>query len=327
MNARRRLLLLPCAWCLATATGAQPQARLRRIGILGNARPLAMATSPLQTFVDALRELGWTEGRTVSFEYRWAEQRYERFAELARELVAIEPDLIVVTSGVTAALATKQATTRIPILAVAIADPVKFGLVASLAHPGGNVTGLMQPLPDWGKFLELAREAVPGATRIAVIGNPTNVVYPDYAAENEAAARRLGLKLQMIAVAQRDQLASAFEAMVATRAEVLVFGPDSVFINAIGEILERARALKLPVIGPTRPAAEQGAVVAYSADIHPVFRQAAAYADRLLRGARPADLPIEQATRFELTINLKAARALGLTIPQSLLLRADAVIE
>jgi len=326
-SVRRWLLLAPCAWAFARSAGAQPQTRLRRIAVLGNVRPAASAVTPLQLLLDAFHDLGWSEGKTVSFEYHWAEQRYERFPELARELVALEPDLILVTGGVTAALAVKEATTTIPVLAILVADPVKFGLVASLAHPGANVTALAQPLPDWGKFLELAREAVAGATRIAVIGNPTNVVYADYAADNAAAARRLGMTLQMIPVSHPDQFAAAFDAMKAAHAEVLVFGPDGVFVNSIGEILERARAIKLPVIGPMRGAAEQGAVVAYSADIRPAIRKAAVYADRLLRGAKAADLPVEQATHFELTINVKAARALGLTIPQSLLLRADAVIE
>jgi len=325
---RRRLIAVSAVLLLLPGLGnAQPLNRLKRIGILGNFRPPAQSNDPLSAFVGALRDFGWSEGSTLAIEYRWAEQRYERFEALARELVAAGVDLIVVTAGVTAALAAKQATLTIPILALWSADPVRAGLVASLARPGGNVTGLLAPLPDWGKFLELARDAVPGATRIAVIGNPTNVVYADYVAQNEAAARQLGLKLQMIPVARAEELAAAFDAMQRERAEVLVFGPDGLFINNLDQILEQARAQKLPVIGPILPAAQRGALASYSLDLRQAARQAASYADRLLRGVKPAELPIEAVSRFVLVVNRRAARALGLTLPQSLLLRADEVID
>jgi putative ABC transport system substrate-binding protein len=327
MTQRRDLLLAAWGLLAPIAGHAQGAGRVRRIGILGSAPQSAAAGNLMPVFIGALRDLGWSEGKAVAFEYRWAEQHYERFPALARELVELGVDLIVVTSGVTAALAAKQATATIPILAIGVADPVKFGLVASFARPGGNVTGFMAPLADWGKYLELAREAVPGATRIAVIGNPTNVVYADYVAQNETAARQLGLKLQMIPVARADELAPAFEAMKRAHADALVFGPDGVYAANMPEIFDRARANLLPVIGPFRPAAEMGAVATYGADFRYIFRQAASYADRLLRGTKPADLPIEQPARFELIINLKAAKALGITIPQSVLLRADEVIE
>lgn len=196
MKGRRELLVASLAVLAPITSYAQSVGRVRRIGVLGNVAPPANAGSPIQVFVATLRDLGWIEAKTVAFDYRWAQQHYERYPALARELVKLGVDLIMVTGGVTAALAAKQATTTIPILAVAVADPVKFGLVASFARPGGNVTGIAQPLADWGKWLELAREAVAGATRIAVIGNPTNIVYADYVAQNEAAARQLGLKLQ-----------------------------------------------------------------------------------------------------------------------------------
>ena len=278
-------------------------------------------------FIEALGDLGWIEAKTIAFDYRWAEQRYERFPALARELVELGVELITVTAGVTAALAAKQATTTIPILAVAVADPVRFGLVASFSHPGGNVTGIVQPLAHWGKWLELAHDAIAGVARIAVIGNPTNIVYADYVAQNEAAARQLGLKLQMIPVARVDELAPAFQAMKAAHADALVVGTDSLYFNNLKEILERARESRLPVITPFRRAAEMGALLAWGFDIRYAFRRAAAYADRILRGARPADLPMEQPERFELVINLRTAKTLGLTIPRSVLLRADEVIE
>jgi len=327
MKGRRELLVASLAVLAPITSNAQSVGLVRRIGVLGNVAPPANAGSPIQVFIATLRDLGWIEDKTVAFEYRWAQQRYERFPALAEELVQLGVDLIMVTGGVTAALAAKQATTTTPILAVAVADPVKFGLVASFARPGGNVTGIAQPLADWGKWLELAREAVAGATRIAVIGNPTNIVYADYVAQNESAARQLGLKLQMIPVAQVDQLAPAFEAMKVAHADALVVGTDNLYLSNLAEILERARASRLPVIAPFRPAADMGALVAWGFDIRYAFRRAAAYADSILRGTRPADLPMEQPSRFELLINLKTAKALGLTIPQAMLLRADEVIR
>lgn len=327
MKGRRELLVASLAVLAPIASYSQPVGRVRRIGILGNVAPPANAGSPIQVFIATLRDLGWIEAKTVAFDYRWAQQRYESFPALARELVNLGVDLIMVTAGVTAALAAKEATSTIPILAVAVADPVKFGLVASFARPGGNVTGIAQPLADWGKWLELARDAVAGATRIAVIGNPTNIVYADYVAQNEAAARQLGQELQMIPVSRVDQLAPAFEAMKVAHADALVLGTDGLYLSNLTEILERARASRLPVIAAFRPAADMGALVAWGFDIRYAFRRAAAYADSILRGARPADLPMEQPARFELVINLKTAKALGLTIPQSMLLRADEVIE
>jgi len=199
--------------------------------------------------------------------------------------------------------------------------------VASLARPGGNVTGFASTATDWAKYLELAREAIPAVERIAVIANPTNVGYADYVAANETGARQLGLKLQIIPVAQASELAAAFDAMKRERAEALVFGPDRVFAANMNEILERAQTHVLPVFAPFRSAAERGALVSYGLDGRTMLLHSAAYADRLLKGARPAELPVEQPTRFELVINLKTAKALGLRLPQSLRLRADEVIE
>nr|HET7858769.1 ABC transporter substrate-binding protein [Caldimonas sp.] len=326
-RAHRRRLLLATSACLApTLTFAQPAARTRVVGVLGNVHPDDPG-DPFRLFVAALVELGWVEGRTVTFVYRGADQPYERFPELARELVRLGVDLIVVTAGVTAALAAKAATATIPILAIGVADPVKFGLVASLAHPGGNVTGFASTSTDWGKYLELTHEAVPGASRVAIIANPGNVGYADYAAANETAARQLGLRLQLLPVAQPGDLAAAFEAMRRERAEALVFGPDRVFLASIREIVERAQAQALPVIAPVRSAAQAGALISYGLDGRAMLRLAASYADRLLKGTKPADLPIEQPTRFELVVNLKAANTLGLKVPSSLRLRADEVIE
>jgi len=327
LDPRRRLVLASCAWLLPGAASTQPVPRPRVIGVLGVARPSEGGNDPMRMFVVALAELGWVEGKTISFAWRGSEPRYDSFPEHARELVGLGVDLIVVNAGVTAALAAKQATATIPILAVGIADPVKFGLVASLARPGGNVTGFAATTTDWGKYLELAREAVVGATRIAVIANPTNVGYADYVAANEVAARQLDLRLQMIPVSGAAEFGPAFDAMKRERAEVLIFGPDRVFFTGMTDILERARASGIPVVAPFRVAAERGALISYGLDVRDMLRQAAAYADRILRGARPADLPIQQPTRFELVVNLKTAKALNLRIPQPLRLRADELIE
>lgn len=328
MLSRRRAVGVATALLAPRIGGAQPAQRPRRIGILGNLRPADVGSDPLQRlFVEALRELGWTEGGNLVIEYRGGPLRDDALRGAIRELIALDVDLIMVTVGVTAALAAKQATTTIPILAVGVADPVQYGLVASLARPGGNVTGIAGPIPEWGKYLELAREAVVGATRVAVIGNSSSVVYPSYVAQNETAARQLGLKLQMLPVTSASELASAFDAMKRERAEVLVFGPDRLFLSNLAEILARAHTARLPVVTSMRPAVDGGALLHYGIDGRAMVRAAAALATRMLRGAKPADLPFEQPVRYELVINLKAARGLGLKIPPSLLVRADEVIE
>jgi putative ABC transport system substrate-binding protein len=324
---RRRLLLASFGLLAPVASLAQPATRPRVIGILGIGVAADSASDPMRPFIAALAELGWVEGKTLTVIRRGGEPGYDAFPGRARELVSLGVDLIVVSGGVTAALAAKEATATIPILAVGIADPVKFGLVASFARPGGNVTGFATTSTDWGKYLELAREAVVGASRIAVIANPTNVGYADYAAANESAARQLGLRLQMIPIARAEEFSAAFEAMQRERAQVLVFGPDRVYFNGMGELVERARKLAIPVVGPFRLAAERGALISYGIDARDMLRRGAGYADRILRGAKPADLPIEQPTRFELVINLKTAKALDLRIPQQLRLRADELIE
>ena len=276
--------------------------------------------------IERLRALGWVEGRNLKIEYRSAANRPELFDELARELVASNVDLIIATTvnGVTAA---KTATNSIPIVMLGAPDPVKFGLVASLARPGGNVTGQALPAIDWGKWLELAHQTVAGMSRVAVIANPSNLVYADYVAQNEAAAQRLGLRLQMLPVARAEQLDEAFNAIKREKAGALVVGPDSLYLQRMQEISDRASASRLPFIGPNRRAAELGALIGYGYDYRNAWQGVAVYVDRILRGAKPSDLPVEQANKFELVVNLKTAKALGITIPQSVLVRADEVIQ
>lgn len=210
---------------------------------------------------------------------------------------------------------------------VLVADPVKFGLIASFPNPGGNITGLALPLVDWGKWLELAREGVRGAMRVAVIANSTNIVYADYVAQNESAARSLGLQLQMYPVARVEDFADAFAAMKRESASALIVGPDPLLTSNMPRIIDLARTNRLPVIATNRRFAELGAMISYGTDIRYVLRRAAEYVDRILKGTKPADLPVEQPARFELVVNLKAASALGIQVPQSLIQRADEIIQ
>ena len=306
---------------------AQQLSKVRRIGCLLPFRGTAdEELASINVMVEGLRGLGWVEGRNLEIEYRSAENRPERHDKLARELVALNVDLIVAisTNAVTAA---KTATSSIPIVMLSGYDPVKFGLVASLGRPGGNVTGVAFPTIDWGKWLELVRETLPSATRVAVIGNPSNRLYADYVAQNEAAAKLLGLRLQMLPVARAEQFDETFVAIQREKADALVVGPDSLYISRMQEISDRASTSRLPLIGPDRRAAEMGALIGYGYDGRDIWRRLPIYIDRILRGAKPSDLPVEQPNKFELVVNLKTAKALGLTIPQTLLRRADEVIQ
>jgi putative ABC transport system substrate-binding protein len=305
---------------------AQQPPKVRRIGCLLPFRGTAEVEAAINGMIEGLRDRGWVEGRNLEIEYRSAENQPERYDKLARELVALNVDLIVVAS-VNAVTAAKNATDSTPIVMALAADPVKFGLVTSLARPGGNVTGTALPPIDWGKWLELVRESVSGASRVAVIANPSNRVYADYVVQNEAAAKRLGLQLQMLPVARAEQLDEAFVAIKREKAGALVVGPDSLYVSRMQEISDRASTSRLPLIGPNGRAAELGALIGYGYDFRFAWRGAAAYIDRILRGANPSDLPVEQPNKFELVVNLKTAKALGITIPQSVLLRADEVIQ
>jgi putative ABC transport system substrate-binding protein len=300
---------------------------VKKVGILGTSDSADKAIGLTEALIDALRGLGWSEGRNVAFERRWSNERNDRLPELASELVGSNVNVIVITSGATGTKAAKNASDKIPIVMALVADPVKFGLVATFAHPGGNVTGVALPLVDWGKWLELAHEAVHGTNRIAVIANSANIVYADYVAQNEKAAQRLGLQLRMFPVTSARQFAQAFEAMKREGAGAVVVGPDPLLVSNMQQIVDQARTHRLPVIAAIRRFAELGALISFGTDFKYVMRRAAVYVDKILRGADPAALPVEQPNRFELVINQKTADALGLTVPQSLLVRADQVIQ
>ena len=277
-------------------------------------------------FVQRLRELGWIEGRTVAIEYRWAEGRSERFAEIAAEFVRLKVDVIV-TAGTAAVVAAKQATSVIPIVFAAAGDPVGTGLVASLARPGGNVTGLSIQATDLaGKRLELLREVVPGLRRLAIMANVGNPAAVLEMGEVQAAARTLGLEVVTLEIRRAEDIAPAFEALKGRADALYVVGDPLVNTNRV-RINTLALAARLPTMYGSREYVEAGGLMSYGANFPDLFRRAADYVDKILRGAKPADIPVEQPTKFDLVINLTTAKALGLDVPPTLLARADEVIE
>src|SRR5262245_15939228 len=276
-------------------------------------------------FVQRLRELGWTEGRTIAIEYRWAGGRSERFAEIAAEFIRLKVDVIV-TVG-TAVLAAKQATSDIPIVFALAADPVGSGLVASLARPGGNVTGLsLQQTDAGGKRLELLREAVPGLRRLAIMGNVGYSGSVLEMSEVQETAHTLGLEVTRSEIRRAEDIAAAVEALKGRADALYVVGDSLVDANRIS-INTLALSARLPTMHIVKEAVEAGALMSYGPNFPDLYRRAADYVDKILRGAKPADLPVEQPTKFDLAINLTTARALGITIPPQLVARADEVIE
>lgn len=308
------------------AAGAQPAGKIARIGFLS---PATASDPRMQGLVDAFRrglgDLGHVEGRTFTIESRWAEGRYERLARLAAELVALKVDVILAVA-VPAIRAAKEATRTVPIVMASVVDPVATGLVAGLARPGGNVTGLSNMAPDvTGKLFEITKQLVPKASLVAVLWNPDNPGNAPQLQSAETAGRALGIRLQPLEARTPEDLGPAFAAMARQHAEALVVLADIMLNENRPRIADLATAGRLPAVyGQEGPA---GGLVTYSANTSDLFRRSATYVDRILKGARPGDLPVEQATRFDLVVNLKAARAIGLTVPRSLLLRAEQVIE
>jgi putative ABC transport system substrate-binding protein len=328
MHRREFITLLggvAAAWPLP-ARAQQPD-RVAKIGYLG-----ASWASPsdegqrLAAFVQRLRELGWIEGRTAAFEYRWAEGRAERFTEIAREFVQLKVDVIV-TYSTPAVLAVKQTTSLIPIVFAGAGDPIGTGLVASLALPGGNATGVSLQTSDIaGKRLELLRELVPDLTRVAImanVGSPNSVLEMS---EARAAADTLSINIVPLEVRQGEEIAPAFEALKG-RAEALYVVLDPIMNAHRVRISILALGARLPTVVPFRAFVEAGGLMSYGPNQPDVFRRAAHYVDKILRGAKPGDIPVEQPTKFHFIINLTTARALGLEIPPTLLARADEVIE
>ena len=306
--------------------GAQPAPRAR-IGYLesGTAAP---GTPLLEAFKQGLRDLGWVEGQNIAIEVRYADGKFDQLPELATELVRRKVDLIFV-STTPAALAAKHATTTIPVVFGFVGDPVGSGVVASLARPGGNITGWthLAGQEQAGKRLELLKEAVPGVTRIGAIWNPSNPGNAPFVKELETAAHSLKLQLQLVGVQDAKELDSAFASLVRRRAEALAVVADAMFLAPSDRIIALAARSRLPTMYPLTDLVEAGGLMAYSVNLPEMYRRGASYVDRILKGARPADLPVERPTRFYFVINLKTARTLGLTVPPSLLLKADRILE
>jgi putative ABC transport system substrate-binding protein len=309
------------AWPLAARA---QQAGLPTVGFLGTTSPSIMSQWTA-AFVGRLRELGWIEGRTIKIEDRWAEGRGERYAEIAAEFVRLKVDVIVTTGP--AAPQAKKATSVIPIVLALSGDPVGAGLVASLARPGGNITGLSMQWPDAaGKRLELLREVVPSFPRLAIM---VNVGFPDAvleASEAKAVARSLGLEVATLEIRRAEDIVPAFESL-GDRADALYVTADALLNANRIRINTLALGARLPTMHAFRESVEAGGLMSYGPNLASMFRRAAEYVDKILRGAKPGDLPVEQPTKFDLVINLTTAKALGLTVPPSLLARADEVIE
>ena len=308
------------------AAGAQPAGKVYRIGML-ETRSTILNAANIDAFRQGLRELGYKEGQNLEIVYRSSDGHDDRFPDLASELVRLKVDLIL-TRGTPAALAARSASRAMPVVMAASGDPVGSGLVASLARPGGNVTGLSSGLTEpYAKRVELLREFLPRLTRLAAIfnmGNPSSV--PQWHVV-EATARSLGIEPQLLDVRRPEDLPRLFAAAAKQRAQALIVGLDGVTQSNLRPIAELAAKQRLPSIYAEKAYVKFGGLITYGASDYDMYHRAAAFVDKIFKGARPADLPVEQPTKFELVINLKTAKALGLKVPPSLLLRVDQVIE
>jgi putative ABC transport system substrate-binding protein len=314
------------AWPLKAA--AQQGSKLYRIGYFSSGAASAQGGAGIErAFVEALGELGWIEGKNVALEYRFAENHADRLRDMAAELVHLKVDVIV-AAGTLAPLAAKQATATIPIVMAPAGDPVRSGLVPSLSHPGGNVTGLSLMAPDLGgKRLELLKELLPGISKVAILWNAANPYAEDVFRETQRAAQTLRIALQSLEVRSPDDLDTVLEAAMIQHPEGLVTVEDPLTTDHRKQIANFAAKNRLPAVHGIREFAEAGGLIAYGASLSDLSRRAATYVDRVLKGAKPADLPVQQPTKFEFVVNLSAAKALNLTIPPTLLARADEVIE
>jgi len=313
---------------LALCLSAQAQ-QAKKVPRIGRLSPTTLSASSLidEAFRQGLRDLDWVEGQNIAIEYRYAEGKLDRLPELAGELVRLKVDVIV--SGATSGtLAAKNATNKIPIVMVITGDPVTSGLIVSLARPGGNITGLTalgQELS--GKQLELLKEAVPKITRVAVLSNPAGPDAGPSVKGLEAAARVLGVKLRVLEVQEPNEFDNAFATMSKERAGALIVLADRMFNSQRPRIVGLAAKSRLPAMYALREYMDDGGLMFYGAALPDMYRRAAYYIDKILKGTKPADLPVEQPVKFELVINLKAAKQIGLTIPPNVLARADRVIR
>lgn len=324
---RRRFVGALAATAVVPFSGAQPAGKVYRIGYIQTATPDEQAHLT-KAFEDALRELGYVEGRNAVFERRFAWGKQERLPELAAELVRLNVDVIM-TGGNPVIAAVKQATSTIPVVMGASRDPVGAGFIASLARPGGNITGLTSEtgLEIVGKYLELMREVVPNVSRVALLLNPIPPGAANYRKAAENAAKNLGVSLLVVEARGRDELEGAFAAMARERVDAFVVQSDPVFFTARSQIVLLAMKHRLPAVYQAREFPEVGGLMSYGDSVSYRFRRAAVYVDKILKGTKPGELPVEQSPKIEFVINLKTAKALGITVPQSLVVRADEVIQ
>jgi putative ABC transport system substrate-binding protein len=309
----------------AIADAQQPAGRVPRIGYLSPG--IRSDSYSREAFQQGLRGLGYVAGKNILIEYRYSEGKFERLPELAEELVRLKLDVIV-TVGTPPAQAVKAATKTIPIVMALISDPVGTGLVGSLARPGGNVTGLSTISQDLsGKRLELLKETLPKVSRVAVLYDPNDPAKVDEFKETEVTARPLGVHLQSLEVRGLDEFDGAFKAAITAKAGAILVLPTSILITNRTRIVDLAMKNRLPTMFATSQFTDAGGLMSYGPDYGDLYRRAATYVDKILKGAKPADLPVEQPTKFELVINLKTAKQIGLTVPPNLLVRANRIIR
>jgi putative tryptophan/tyrosine transport system substrate-binding protein len=323
---RREFITLLGSVAVAWPLRARGQPKIPRVGFMGNSTA-ALEANLVGSFRDGLRELGYEEGRNIVIEYRWADGKYERFPMLVAELVAAKVDVIV-TAGTPAALAVKKATTTVPLVMVAVGDPVGTGLVPSLARPGGNLTGLSSIAPDLeGKRLDLLREIVPTLSNVAMFFNSLNPFHVASMQQAGTAAQAMGIKLQQHDIRKSEDLDRAFAAVRKERPDALLILADRVFLHNRQRMIDFTEEQHLPNINAYTELVEAGGLMSYGPSYEDMHKRAAIYVNKIIKGAKPADLPIEQPSKFTFVINLKAAKALGVTMPPSLITLADKVIE
>jgi len=309
-------------WPLA----ANAQSKTPRIGFMGNSTA-ALEANLVDAFREGLREHGYEEGRNIVIEYRWADGKYERFPALVAELIAGNVEVIV-TAGTPAALAMKKATTTVPLVMVAVGDPVGTGLVPSLARPGANLTGLSSVAPDLeGKRLQLLREVVPALSHVAMFINSLNPFHVSSMRQARAAAQTMGIKLQLHDIRKSEDLDDAFAAIRKERPDAVLILADRVFLHNRERMIDFTKEQRLPNVNAYKELVEVGGLMSYGPSYEDMHKRAAIYVDKILKGAKPADLPIEQPSKFTFIVNLKAAKALGVTVPSQLLGLADELID
>ena len=323
---RREFIASLASAAVALPLAATAQSKIPHIGFMGNSTA-ALEANLVDAFREGLRELGYEEGRNIVIEYRWADGNYDEFPALVAELIAAKVDAIV-TAGTPAALAVKKATTTVPLIMVAVGDPVGTGLVPSLARPGGNLTGLSSIAPDLeGKRLQLLREVVPALSHVAMFVNSLNPFHISSIKQARAAAQTMGIKLQLHDIRKSEDLDDAFAAIRKERPDALLILADRVFLHNRQRIVDFTKEQRLANVNAYKELVEVGGLMSYGPSYEDMHKRAAIYVDKILKGAKPADIPIEQPSKFTFIVNLKAAKELGVTVPSQLLGLADQLID